>query len=449
MPKVPQRKLLLADDSITIQKVVNLTFADEGIEVITVGDGDSAMRKITEEAPDLVLADVNMPGLNGYQVCERIRQSDAHKRTPVILLVGSFEPFDQAEAERVGADDFLTKPFQSIRQLVSKVSELLAASVRDSEAEDTSTEFTNAETAGDFSDSDEYAPAAIATAQAVGGAYADIGADDEMIQTSSASGYALDESAKFESRVAVQPEDRGETQPLSAADFREFSVDNRQEEIDDSNASFDEAADEETPGEQSDSQSEMKNEEMLAPQSAPAAEPDDDDLLEIEYDEDEEWEDEEEAEESLPGEAQTVSEPQMQTVDAQMQTQEAQIQERQPEEPEFIEEPELAFVSGDAAENVRAPEQSAISAAPEQNRTDTESPFIESPNQAIDEPKQSPTDAETNDFSARLSPEMIEAIAQRVVEKLSDRAVREIAWEVVPQMADLIIKKMAEEKLKQ
>jgi CheY-like chemotaxis protein len=77
---VSKRKLLLADDSITIQKVVNLTFADEGIEVISVGDGDSAMIKIGENAPDLILADVNMPGLNGYQICERIKQILKHRK---------------------------------------------------------------------------------------------------------------------------------------------------------------------------------------------------------------------------------------------------------------------------------------------------------------------------------------------------------------------------------
>lgn len=122
-----KRKLLLADDSVTIQKVVNLTFADEGIEVITAGDGNTAMERFSEYAPDLVLADVNMPGLNGYEICEIIRKNEETKNTPVILLVGSFEPFDAAEAQRVGANDFLTKPFQSIRQLVVKVTDLMGA----------------------------------------------------------------------------------------------------------------------------------------------------------------------------------------------------------------------------------------------------------------------------------------------------------------------------------
>ena len=107
-----RRKLLLADDSITIQKVVNLTFADEGIDVVTVGDGDAALAQLSSETPDIVLADVNMPGPTGYQICERLRANESTRSLPVILLVGSFEPFDEAEATRVGANAYLTKPFQ-------------------------------------------------------------------------------------------------------------------------------------------------------------------------------------------------------------------------------------------------------------------------------------------------------------------------------------------------
>ena len=120
-----KKTLLLADDSPTIQKVINLTFADEGIDVIAVSDGNAAIQQLREMTPDLVMADVHMPGLNGYQICERLRQNAELKNVPVILLVGSFEPFDEEEAKRVGADDFLMKPFQSIRQLVGRVTALL------------------------------------------------------------------------------------------------------------------------------------------------------------------------------------------------------------------------------------------------------------------------------------------------------------------------------------
>jgi DNA-binding response OmpR family regulator len=122
---VSNRKLLLADDSITIQKVVNLTFADEGIEVFTFGDGDAAYENLSAVNPDIVLADVNMPGMNGYQICQSVRANEAMKDIPVVLLVGSFEPFDLNEADRVGANRYMTKPFSSIAELVATVKELL------------------------------------------------------------------------------------------------------------------------------------------------------------------------------------------------------------------------------------------------------------------------------------------------------------------------------------
>ena len=120
-------RILLADDSITIQKVVNLTFADEGIEVVAVSNGDQAERRLGEVRPDLVLADIFMPGKNGYELCEAIKQSPQYYNVPVVLLVGAFEPFDQAEARRVKADAHLTKPFES-RTLVDTVRKLISAS---------------------------------------------------------------------------------------------------------------------------------------------------------------------------------------------------------------------------------------------------------------------------------------------------------------------------------
>ena len=121
-----QARLLLADDSLTIQRVVNLTFADEGMEVITVGDGDAAIQEIASARPDIVLADVHMPGPSGLEICSLLRGVDETANIPVILLVGSFEQFDPAEAEKAGADAFVTKPFQSLRQLVDQVKQLLS-----------------------------------------------------------------------------------------------------------------------------------------------------------------------------------------------------------------------------------------------------------------------------------------------------------------------------------
>ena len=121
------RKLLLADDSVTIQKVIELTFADEGVRVVAFGNGDEAVAHLDEVAPDIVLADVHMPGRSGFEVCQHIKQNEKYKHIPVMLLVGSFEPFDEAEARRVGADDILTKPFQSIRRLIDRVGSLVGS----------------------------------------------------------------------------------------------------------------------------------------------------------------------------------------------------------------------------------------------------------------------------------------------------------------------------------
>lgn len=118
------KTILLADDSITIQKIVNLTFTGEGIDVVTVGNGEAALKKVTEIHPDLVLADIFMPGKNGYEVCEHIKSTPGLDHIPVILLVGAFEPFDGGEAARVKADGHLTKPFE-IKVLISAVNSLV------------------------------------------------------------------------------------------------------------------------------------------------------------------------------------------------------------------------------------------------------------------------------------------------------------------------------------
>ena len=93
-------RILLADDSITIQKVVNLTFADEGIEVVSVSNGDAAERRLPEVDPDLVLADIFMPGKNGYELCETIKAVPQYKDLPVVLLVGAFEPYNEVSSKR-------------------------------------------------------------------------------------------------------------------------------------------------------------------------------------------------------------------------------------------------------------------------------------------------------------------------------------------------------------
>jgi CheY-like chemotaxis protein len=119
------KKILLADDSITIQKVIELTFSDEDFDVITVGNGRLALEKVPEVRPDIVLCDIIMPEKDGYEVCEQIKTNPAFSHVPVLLLTGAFEPFDQARAARAGYDGSLAKPFEP-ETLIAKVKDLLA-----------------------------------------------------------------------------------------------------------------------------------------------------------------------------------------------------------------------------------------------------------------------------------------------------------------------------------
>jgi CheY-like chemotaxis protein len=118
-------KILLADDSATVQKIITLTFSDEGVEVIAVNNGDEAINRLRRLRPNLVMADICVPGKDGYEICEFVKTHPEMEGTPVILLVPAFEPFDEERARDIGADYHLTKPFQSIRMLISVVKNLI------------------------------------------------------------------------------------------------------------------------------------------------------------------------------------------------------------------------------------------------------------------------------------------------------------------------------------
>src|SRR4029077_14374236 len=106
--------------------MVGLALKDQGIDAVAVGNGEAAVRKISDIHPDLVLADVFMPVRNGYEVCKYVKDDPALSHIPVILLVGAFDPLDEQEAQRVGADGVLKKPFVPPDPLISMVKSALA-----------------------------------------------------------------------------------------------------------------------------------------------------------------------------------------------------------------------------------------------------------------------------------------------------------------------------------
>jgi CheY-like chemotaxis protein len=117
-------KVLVADDSITIQKVIGIIFGGDEYSLTIVDNGKSAVDKAREINPDILLIDALMPGMTGYEVSEEVRSIPELAAKPILLLTGSFEPFDEEKAKECGADDFIAKPFES-QQIINKVKELL------------------------------------------------------------------------------------------------------------------------------------------------------------------------------------------------------------------------------------------------------------------------------------------------------------------------------------
>jgi CheY-like chemotaxis protein len=118
-------KILVADDNSNVQKTMTLALAHLGVEVISVNNGEAAVRKLADVTPDMVLADIFMPVRNGYEVCEFVKRDPRFTHVPVVLLVGAFDPLDEREAQRVGADGILKKPFVPPDPLITMVKTLL------------------------------------------------------------------------------------------------------------------------------------------------------------------------------------------------------------------------------------------------------------------------------------------------------------------------------------
>jgi CheY-like chemotaxis protein len=363
------RKLLLADDSATIQKVIDLTFADEGVRVVAVGNGREAIEKLLEVEPDIVLADVFMPSPNGYEVCEFVKTNEKLKHIPVVLLVGSFEPFDEAEARRVGADDILTKPFSSIRRLIDRVGALVT-SPPPVEKESPTAELPKVEEP----EEEELM-------------------DVHDLEVTTADTLPLDEALREYEHKVEQPVAATESLPREET----MKPETRNDSPTDSDVLLD----------------------LGEFEPVRASSPDDDFVLDL---------DEEPSEVAEPAYAaapvRTFVEPQVKEAVA---TAGASYESTyQPEiHSSFADTQEVPYTSEIHDVAVVEPEPEPVIATPE------------------------PAVASSAPITAgSLSPEMIDAIARRVVEMMSDKVVREIAWEVVPDLAELLIKQQLEEKAK-
>jgi len=119
-----RKRILVADDEVYIVHILEFSLSMEGYEVISATSGVEALRRIEEEQPDLIVLDVMMPGLDGHEVCRRLRADERTSRTPIIFLTAKDTPADRDLGLGLGANAYITKPFGP-RKLIEAIENLL------------------------------------------------------------------------------------------------------------------------------------------------------------------------------------------------------------------------------------------------------------------------------------------------------------------------------------
>ncbi len=123
--------VLVVDDSPTVRKIVQLTLQREHIRVVTAGDGLSALAAVSDEEPDLILLDIMLPRMDGYNICQVIRKNMAYRDMPIIMLSGKDGLFDKMRGKLAGSTEYITKPFDSAELVATVKRYLESVPVRD------------------------------------------------------------------------------------------------------------------------------------------------------------------------------------------------------------------------------------------------------------------------------------------------------------------------------
>lgn len=110
---VTKKKILIVEDEESLLKLESILLTSKGYEVLGVGDGQAALDVIAKIKPDLVLLDIMLPEIDGFEVCRRIKADEATRHIPVVMLTAKKSREDMARGEQVGADWYITKPFKS------------------------------------------------------------------------------------------------------------------------------------------------------------------------------------------------------------------------------------------------------------------------------------------------------------------------------------------------
>ena len=385
MPK----KILLADDSITIQKVVELTFSDGDYEVVATNNGNKAIQRLAEVRPDIILSDIIMPEKNGYELCEYVKSHPDYRHIPVILLTGTFEPFDPDRAEKAGCDAVITKPFES-QSLIHKVEELIEQSGSAGKSAASSQPASPAESRP-MQESPSFGSSMEGETRAFPLPKIDLGWSAQPA-ASSKSEFATGPTAKFEEhgpRESAAPplfeksSDTGATKAFPKTSFEELQ---RQASAAPREPEADNGATQAIP--------KMNFEDLQKDSRSPA--------------------------DAFAGESfwTPSSEP----------SRSAAPFGEEPITPD--ESSESLFDSG-RTDSWPAPPPPPVTSTPSMNET-----------RDSGNPAPSPASSEQ---SGKLSKDEIDQIAKRVVELMSEQVVKNIAWEVIPDLAEMIVR----ERIKQ
>jgi len=123
--------VLVVDDSPTVRKIVQLTLQREHIRVVTAGDGLSALAAVADEQPDLILLDIMLPRMDGYNICQVVRKNMAYRDMPIIMLSGKDGLFDKMRGKLAGSTEYITKPFDSTELVQTVKRHLDTAAIRE------------------------------------------------------------------------------------------------------------------------------------------------------------------------------------------------------------------------------------------------------------------------------------------------------------------------------
>lgn len=407
MPK----KILLADDSITIQKVVELTFSDGDYEVIATNNGTKAIEILDKVRPDIILSDIIMPEKNGYEVCEYVKSRPDLKHIPVILLTGTFEPFDPDRAEKAGCDAVVTKPFES-QGLIQKVEDLIRKQAASAAAAAPTIE-------------EPTPPARVSPAP---------------------------ETSPFESapEPAASPFEEPPPTPSMRHDEEEVFGTSAETEVGGETKLIPRMTFEDLQRMRDTAQAPLSHPEPAPPEPPPVPPP-----LELERPS-------AFAGEEFEGSGETKMIPKMTFEDIQR----MEAQAREPELPAmdaspFETEPPVSEespfeavppIEGEFAPAAEHEEPSPFGFESEQPAPEAETMPVSEPEPEPEQPFEAPMEeAEPEPMyapaaaGAVLSEGDLDRIARRVVELMSDKIVREVAWEVIPEMAEMAVRERIKE----